>query len=131
MIETIAWNETPLAYIVHHDGRPEQTAFYTPPEATLQVGHIVYLAGGEITRHVHLPVERRIDTTGEVLVVQDGACEVDIFTDDRQLVATRVLRAGDVMVVVGGGHGFRLLEDTVLLEVKQGPYPGTAEKERF
>ena len=47
------------------------------------------------------------------------------------LIATRELATGDVMLMVGGGHGFRMLEDTVLLEVKQGPYTGVAEKERF
>jgi hypothetical protein len=76
-------------------------------------------------------VERTIIGTSEVLVVRDGLCELDVFDDDRELVATRQLRRGDVMVMVGGGHGFRLLEDTVLLEVKQGPYTGPGEKERF
>jgi len=51
--------------------------------------------------------------------------------DDKQLVATRELRTGDLMLMVGGGHGFRMLEDTVFLEVKQGPYIGIDEKERF
>jgi hypothetical protein len=56
---------------------------------------------------------------------------MDIYDDDRRLVATRELRKGDIMLMVGGGHGFRMLEDTVLLEVKQGPYTGLDEKERF
>jgi hypothetical protein len=66
-----------------------------------------------------------------VLVVRQGCCEVDIYNDDRQLVATRELREGDIMLMVGGGHGFRMLDDTVFLEVKQGPYTGIDEKERF
>jgi uncharacterized protein YjlB len=69
--------------------------------------------------------------TSEVLVVRRGKCEVDFFDDDRQLVATRELEAGDVMLMVGGGHGFRMLEDTVFLELKQGPYLGLDEKELF
>lgn len=56
---------------------------------------------------------------------------MDIYNDDQVLVATRELRAGDVMLMVGGGHGFRILEDTVFLEIKQGPYIGLDEKERF
>ena len=56
---------------------------------------------------------------------------IDIYDDDRQLVATRELQTGDIMLMVGGGHGFRMLEDTVFLEVKQGPYTGLEEKERF
>lgn len=69
--------------------------------------------------------------TSEVLVVRHGRCEVDFYADDLSLVATRELSAGDVMLMVGGGHGFRMLEDTVFLELKQGPYLGVDEKELF
>ena len=65
-------------------------------------------------------------------MIERGRCEVDVYGEDRQVVATRELRAGDILIAVAGGHGFRVLEDTVLLEVKQGPYPGgAADKERF
>jgi hypothetical protein len=63
--------------------------------------------------------------------VSKGCCEIDIYDDERQKVDSRELRQGDIMIMVGGGHGFRMTEDTVLLEVKQGPYPGVQEKERF
>jgi hypothetical protein len=93
---------------------------------------VVYPTGGEIPRHAHLPVERHLVGSTEVLVIQRGRCEVDVYTEDRRLVATRELRVGDILISVAGGHGFRVLEDLVLLEVKQGPYPGKlAEKELF
>lgn len=130
-IERITWNGRPLCYIVWAALSPEQTTFLTPPEFNLQVGYIVHLAGHEIPRHIHLPLKRHIIGTAEVLIVHKGHCEIDIYNDERQLVATRELRMGDIMIMVGGGHGFRMLEDTVLLEVKQGPYPGVEEKERF
>jgi mannose-6-phosphate isomerase-like protein (cupin superfamily) len=131
MIETIAYEGQDLAYIVHAGARPSETAYVTPPELNLQVGFVVYGKGQEILRHLHLPVERHIVGTMEVLVVRQGRCEVDVYSDARELAATRELRAGDVLIAVAGGHGFRALEDLVLLEVKQGPYPGVAEKERF
>ena len=62
---------------------------------------------------------------------QKGRCLIDIFNDDHELLATRELFPGDLMLMVGGGHGFRMSEDTVLLEVKQGPYTGIDEKQRF
>ncbi len=130
-IERISHDGQLMALVLRAERRPERTTFVTPPELTLQVGQVVYQAGQEIARHVHLPVERHIVGSMEVLLVQEGRCAVDVYTDDRQLVATRELRRGDVLVAVAGGHGFRVLEDTVLLEVKQGPYPGVAEKERF
>ncbi len=130
-LEHIAWNGKPLAYIIRAEISPEKTMFLTPPEFKQQVGFVVYPAGGEIQRHMHCPLERHLVGTSEVLIVRRGRCEIDIYNDDRQVVAVRELRQGDIMLMVGGGHGFRMLEDTVFLEVKQGPYTGLEEKERF
>ncbi len=131
LIENITWQGVPLAYIICGKLNPTQTTFLTPPEFKQQVGFIVYPAGGEIQRHVHRPLERHLVGTSEVLIVRRGRCEIDIYNDERELVATRELGQGDIMLMVGGGHGFRMLEDTVFLEVKQGPYTGLDEKERF
>jgi hypothetical protein len=131
LVEKIFSGEQCLAYIIRANFLPEQTTFLTPPEYKQQVGYVVYPAGGQIQRHVHRPLERHLVGTSEVLVVRQGCCEVDLYNDERQLVATRELREGDIMLMVGGGHGFRMLDDTVLIEVKQGPYTGIDEKERF
>jgi hypothetical protein len=120
-----------LALLASGSHDPGETTFATPPDLNLQVGFVVYSAGGEIARHDHRPLERSIVGTSEVIVVRSGRCEIDLYDNERQHVATRELGTGDVILVVGGGHGFRMLEDTVLLEVKQGPYTGLDEKERF
>jgi len=130
-VERIYWGETCLAYIIRAELNPEKTTFLTPPDYKQQVGYIVYPAGGEIQRHIHRSLERHLIGTSEVLVVKKGRCEIDTYNDERKLVATRELREGDLMIMVSGGHGFRMLEDSVLLEVKQGPYTGEDEKERF
>jgi uncharacterized protein with PhoU and TrkA domain len=131
LVEKIMWGDVPLAYIIRGDLMPSRTTFLTPPQFKQQVGFVVYPAGGEIQRHVHRPLSRHLIGTSEVLIVRRGRCEIDIYNDDRELVATRELREGDIMLMVGGGHGFHMLEDTVFLEVKQGPYTGQDEKERF
>lgn len=131
MIEHIVNNGTKLAYIIKADFAPDRTTFITPAEFKQQVGFVVYGAGQEITRHVHRQIERRIVGTSEVIIVKSGRCLLDVYTDEGELVATRELFPGDLMLMVGGGHGFRMLENTVLLEVKQGPYTGVDEKECF
>jgi uncharacterized protein with PhoU and TrkA domain len=130
-VEQIAWQGKALAYIIRGDIDPDKTTFLTPPEYKQQVGFIVYPAGGEIRRHVHRPLERHLVGTSEVLLVRRGRCEADIYNDEREWVATRELRDGDILLMVSGGHGFRMLEHTVFLEVKQGPYTGIDEKEGF
>jgi hypothetical protein len=130
-VEHIVWHDKPLAFIIRAQLNPEHTTFLTPLEFEQQVGLVVYPAGGEIRRHVHRPVERRLSGTSEVIVVRRGRCEIDIYNAQRDLVAKRELHCGDVVIIVAGGHGYRMLEDTVLLEVKQGPYTGIDEKELF
>jgi hypothetical protein len=130
-VEEISWNGKVLAYIIRGDIQPEKTTFLTPPEFKQQVGFIVYPAGGEVRRHVHRPLERHLVGTSEVLLVRQGRCEADVYNDERELVATRELREGDILLMISGGHGFRMLEHTVFLEVKQGPYTGVDEKEVF
>ena len=130
-VEIVSFGDQILCHIVRAALRPEQTQFLTPPDFKQQVGFVVYPKGGTIARHVHRQLERRLVGTSEVLILRAGRCEIDIFNDDRTLVATRELAEGDVVLMVGGGHGFRILEDTVFLEIKQGPYIGVDEKERF
>jgi hypothetical protein len=71
--------------------------FLTPPEFKQQVGYIVYPAGGEIARHFHRPLKRHLVGTSEVLMVKKGRCLIDIYNDDRELVATSDLPAGHVL----------------------------------
>jgi hypothetical protein len=130
-VETIVSDGRVLAYIVRSEMKPARTTFMTPEDLSFQVGFIVYPQNSEIPRHVHKPIQRTLHTTSEVLLVKQGRCEVDFFTDQKQLVTTREMRTGDLLLLVGGGHGFRVFEDTVLLEIKQGPYTGLDEKERF
>ena len=131
LIEVIGAGGQELTYIIRAAYHPTETSFLTPPELKQQVGYIVYPAGAEIPRHSHRALERQIVGTSEVLVVKSGRCVIDIYDDEHRLIATRELCVGDVLLMVGGGHGFRMLEDTVLLEIKQGPYTGLDEKERF
>lgn len=131
MIENILWNNETLAYIITADTSIDKTIFITKPEFTQQVGFVVYPAGGKIVPHVHLPIERHIIGTSEVLILKKGKCLVDFYNNQREAIETRELNTGDVLVLVAGGHGFRMLEDTIFIEIKQGPYAGQEDKERF
>ena len=130
-IEKITCNQQVLCILIRANLLPAETTFLTPPEYKQQVGFVVYPAGGSIAPHTHRAIERHINGTSEVLIVRKGRCEVDLYTETHDLVATRQLACGDILILVSGGHGFRMLEDTVFIEVKQGPYTGLEEKERF
>jgi mannose-6-phosphate isomerase-like protein (cupin superfamily) len=130
-VEAICQNQAPLAYVVRAEATQTTTSFLTGADATFQAGFVVHPAGGAVVPHVHRPVARTVVGTSEVLMVRQGRCIVDVYGEDRSLVASRELRAGDLVILVGCGHGFRMIEDTVLFEIKQGPYNGQTERERF
>ena len=117
--------------IIHADYRPPETTFITSPDLAQQVGFVVYPAGGVIKRHIHKNVDRKNISSSEALFVREGRLEIDIYDTNRSLLATRELHAGDFVLMVSGGHGFRILEATILLEVKLGPYGGAQDKELF
>jgi hypothetical protein len=80
---------------------------------------------------VHNPVPREVHFTKEVLFIRHGRVKIDFFTDHQIYIESRVLETGDVILLSEGGHGFEILEETEMIEVKQGPYAGEEDKTRF
>jgi hypothetical protein len=117
-----------MCMIVRAEPMPGRTTFYTPDDFNLQVGKVVCAAGSEIPRHTHPPVIRHLVGTPEILVVQQGRMILNIYTDEQDFLCAREMGLWDVAILLSGGHGFRFLQDTVLLEVKQGPYVGAQDK---
>ena len=130
-IEHIMWHDQNIATIVRADFMPDETTFVTPDKYYQQTGFVVYPKDGIIPRHVHYPLQRHLVGTPEALLVRKGQVEADLYAPDKTLIATRTLYTGDLILLVSGGHGFRCMEDTVLMEIKQGPYTGLVEKEKF
>ena len=120
-----------VGYVVRAGSDPTATTFVTDRDASFQLGFVVRERGAEVARHLHLPVNRELDVTAEALLVRRGRCLLDLFGEDQRPAGTVELRTGDLCLLLGGGHGFRMLEDTVLLELKQGPYAEQEDKKRF
>ena len=130
-IESIWRGERLIAYVIRAAAASPETSFFTGDDAAFQAGFVVYPAGGTVVPHVHRPIERNVVGTSELLIVRKGRCIVDLYGEDQVFVASRELVTGDTVLLIEGGHGFRMIDDTVLFEVKQGPYGGQAEKVRF
>lgn len=105
--------------------------FFTPNSFSQQLASMSYPSGKVIPAHTHNPVAREVMHTQETLFIRKGKVRVDFFTDEREYVTSRVLGAGDVILLVAGGHGFEVIEKLSMIEVKQGPYAGDADKTRF
>lgn len=115
--------------LIYAHAMPSATTFYTPGDLPLQVGQVVYPAGGQIAPHAHRASSRDIRGTTEVLLVQRGRLKLSLYAEDKTFLCSRELSKDDVIILVSGGHGFEFADDTVLLEVKQGPYLGDRDKD--
>lgn len=130
-VEHIGWKGQHIATIIRADYLPAKTTFVTPDSYYQQAGFVVYPEGGEVARHMHLPLQRHLVGTPETLIVRKGVVEAELYAIDKTYLTTLVLNKGDMILLVAGGHCFRFKEDAVLFEIKQGPYTGLKEKELF
>ena len=130
-IERVVVNGKILAIIVRRDFSSSGVHFFTPDEFSQQLGYMKHPVGKTIQPHVHAPVKRQVTYTQEVLFVKKGRLRVDFYDDKQTYLESRVLEAGDVILLASAGHGFEVLEDLEMFEVKQGPYSEEADKGRF
>jgi len=131
MLEHIKHEDRLLALIIRANYQAEGISFFTPGEFSQQLGYMNRAKGYVIPPHVHNPVAREVVHTNEVLVVKSGRVRVDFYTEEQCYLESRILSSGDVILLAFGGHGFEMLEQSELIEVKQGPYSGDLDKSRF
>ena len=131
MKERIEHNGQLLAIIIKGDYTPVKTEFLTPDTFKQQVGFIVYDETKNIEPHIHHEMPRNLKGTSEVLILKRGHVRVDFYSQEKEYMESRELFPEDILILVSGGHGFYFYEHSVFLEIKQGPYIGPQEKERF
>lgn len=124
LFEEITWEGKIIAMIMRKDYHAKEVVFFSPPEFSQQLGYLPHKQGHVIQAHFHRRVQREITLTQEVLIIRKGRVSVDLFTVDRHYITTRELGEGDIIYLCSGGHGFKILEEAEIVEVKQGPYSG-------
>ena len=131
MLETIVHEGKTLAIVLRAGYREEGIRFFTSDDFSQQLAYMNRPSGYLIPPHVHNPVQREVQYTNEVLFIKSGRVRVDFYTERQRYLESTVLERGDVVLLVVGGHGFEMLEASEIVEVKQGPYAGEADKTRF
>jgi len=131
MIDQIIYNNQLLAIIIRQNFCKPGIHFLTPDSFSQQLAYMQHPAGKIIEPHVHNPVQREVFYTQEVLFLKRGRLRVDFYDEDCTYLESRILEAGDTILLASGGHGFEALEEIEMIEVKQGPYAGDADKTRF
>ncbi len=131
-IEYIRYQGELYAIIIRNDYHETGIKFLTDGKFSQQLAYMQHPAGEKIVAHVHNHMERNVIHTQEVLLIKKGILRADFYTpDERKYFGSTILRQGDVILLCYGGHGFSVVEEVEMIEVKQGPYLGENDKERF
>ncbi|HOF00476.1 MAG TPA: hypothetical protein PK385_02445 [Spirochaetota bacterium] len=131
MLEEIKFNDEILAIIIYSSFSKDGIHFFTPDDFSQQLAYMKHPKGKLIQPHVHNPVNREVKYTKEVLFIKKGKIRVDFFDDCQNYLKSRILQSGDIILLSSGGHGFEVIEEIEMIEVKQGPYAGDQDKTRF
>lgn len=131
MIESIKHNGLTLAVLLRTSYKTDGIKFFTPDDFSQQLAYMSRPQGYVIQPHVHNPVLREVQFTKEVLFIKSGKVRIDFYDDEKNYLESHILNQGDVILLAFGGHGFEMLENSEIIEVKQGPYAGEADKIRF
>jgi mannose-6-phosphate isomerase-like protein (cupin superfamily) len=130
-VEEIIYEDRLLAIIVSSRFNQPGIHFFTPNELSQQLAYMSHPTGRIIPPHVHNPVVREVQYTQEALFIRKGRLRVDFYSSEQHYINSRILVAGDVILLITGGHGFEVIEDLEMVEIKQGPYVGEQDKTRF
>lgn len=132
MTKTIKHGEETIAIIIPAEFEKDGIEFFTPADFSQQLAYMKRPAGYVIDPHIHNKVKRSVHYTLETLFIRKGKVKIDFFTREKKYLESVVLKTGDVVLLAAGGHGFTMLEETEMIEVKQGPYSGVeSDKTHF
>lgn len=129
--EEIKHEDVLLAIIIYNDYEKAGVKFFTDNDLSQQVAYMQHAAGKSIDAHIHKDVRREVTRTQEVLFIKEGKLRVDFYDDGKSYTESRILGPGDIILLISGGHGFYVIDDLRMIEVKQGPYSGDEDKEKF
>ena len=120
-----------LAFIVDGNKNEQAKNFYTENNLDIQVASFNLKEGENIDRHNHYKQNRNIQTTSEVIYVQEGNLEIEIYDNEKNFIDKLSASEGMIIIILDGGHAINIIEDSKFIEIKQGPYDPENDKERF
>ena len=132
MIEKITHKKKLLAIIIRKQYRKKKgVSFFTPNNVTQQFGYMKHAKGHIIKPHKHKKRVTRILSTTEVILILKGSLRVDFYNQQKKYLFSKIINEKDIMLLAHGGHGFKVLKDIEMIEVKQGPYSLIKDKVKF
>ena len=132
MIEKIIYKKKLLALIVRGKYRNKKgITFFTPNDSIQQFGYMKHKKKHIIKPHLHKKRLTKIFYTTEVILLLKGILRIDFYNRFKKYLFSKILKEKDIIMLVQGGHGFKVLRNIEMLEIKQGPYNLIKDKIKF
>ena len=131
MVEEIVFENKLLALIIRANFESDGIKFFTPDNFSQQLGYMKRPVGYIIPPHIHNKVKRNVELTQEVLFIKKGKIKINFYDPMKNYLESKIVSNNDIVLLAQGGHGFEMLEESEIFEVKQGPYCGDQDKTRF
>ncbi len=101
---------------------PEGSIPHTDPDTALGLLTLKHPKGKYLKAHIHTPKERITNRLQECFIVRKGKVRIDLFGPDKKFFKYIYLKEGQLFIALNGGHGFKILEDCEMIELKNGPF---------
>ncbi|MDP6440918.1 MAG: hypothetical protein QGF61_04335 [Pelagibacteraceae bacterium] len=132
MIEKVLRKKRLFALIIRRQFRKKSGInFFTSKDITQQIGFMKHKKNHFIKPHKHNKRLTRILGSTEVILLLKGTLRVDFYNNDNKYLLSKIINEGDILMLIYGGHGFKVLKNVEMIEVKQGPYSLTGDKVKF
>ena len=123
-IKNIIYNDELYSSIFDLNNISEGLDFLTNDESFIQVGTWKYEKGKILDAHYHNTFERKSFITQEVVLVLEGNIICNLYTKDRNFIATEEINQNQFIIQYQGIHEYEIMKDSKILEIKNGPYFG-------
>tara|TARA_E500000081_G_C5814269_1_gene210580 strand:- start:93 stop:518 length:426 start_codon:yes stop_codon:yes gene_type:complete len=128
-VENITYNNQLYASYFNLENISDGLEFLTQDDSFIQVGTWNYKKGKILDAHFHNEFERKAYRTQEVVYVLKGAIECSIYTTKGKFIYSKTINENTLIIQYQGVHEYEILEDSQIIEIKNGPYFGP-EKDR-
>lgn len=91
-------------------------------EEALGLLSLKHKKGTILKRHIHKPQKRITNHLQECFVLLKGKVKINLYTDRKKFIKSITLKEKDAFLAISGGHSFEILEDCIMLELKNGPF---------
>ena len=132
MIENISHNKKLIAKIIRSRYlKKKGINFFTKSDLSQQVAFMNHHKNYIIQPHLHKKRLKKIYDTCEVLIILEGKMRVDFYNNRKSYLQSKILNKNDILLLLSGGHGFKMIKNCKFIEVKQGPYSFKKDKIKF